>query len=115
MTFPVIDSRTETFALTTVKTTFLTPPVGQRYMVTGVELRNKGGVNEALGTLYRTDASKADAEYHVSPKDLAVAVGDSRLARATNLAMNAADTFSGEASADGVLEVDITFYVEDVS
>lgn len=107
-----IVTRTETFALTTVKTTFITVPAGERYMVTGIELRNIDGTNEALGTLYRTDASKAGVEYHTSPKDLAIAAADGRPARVTQMAMNAGDTFSGIASADGDLEVDITYYVE---
>lgn len=113
--FPITTIRTETFALTDVKTTFITVPTGVRYMVTGIELRNIDGANEALATLYRTDASKADEEFHVSPKDLAIAAGDGRPARVTQMAMNAADTFSGIGSANGDLEVDITYYVESVS
>lgn len=113
----VLRAQTETFALTTTKTTLITCAAGERLVVTGVEFKNISGAagDFALGTLYRTDASNSDAETLLSPKELRIDKQDGRIGRASTLYVNAGDTIKGEASADSFLQVDISYYVEDVS
>ena len=100
-------------ALTTTNTTLLTVPASTTRYITQVQVCNVDGTNDADVTISWTDSSDSDTEYRLAYQ-ITVAAKDSRTMLAGSFAMNAGDTLKGLSSADGDLEVVVTYYDEAV-
>lgn len=100
-------------ALTTAAADIFTVPAGTVRYVTQIQACNVDGTNDADATVQWTDASNADAVTRLAYQ-VTVAAKDARSMLAGPLALAAGDKLQALASADGDLEVTVTFYDEAV-
>lgn len=101
-------------ALTTVAADVFTVPVGKARQIMQIQAANVDGTNAADVTVQWTDASNGDAVTRLAYQ-IEVAAKDARSMLAGPMVLSAGDKLQALASADGDVELTVTFYDEDVA
>ncbi|AUQ64445.1 hypothetical protein [Phaeobacter inhibens] len=100
-------------ALTTAAADIFTVPADTVRCVTLIQVCNVDGTNAADATIQWTDASNSDAVTRLAYQ-VTIDAQDSRTMTVGSFALSAGDKLQALASADGDLELTVTFYDEAV-
>lgn len=103
----------KSFSLTTTTAALLTVPSGKVYIVLGMQVANIDGTNAADVSLSTVDSNNSDKEAYLC-KTVSVPADAAFVPIEGKLVLCAGDSLKGLASADGDLEVTVSWMEKDV-